>query len=125
MQTPRPVAILCENMNWIRHAFALDPPGPAEPTEAERPIVDRLCQEVVRRRLTVPAIAFLEMSRPLNFVAANTLHYFAPILSALGTGEDHRRFAEFLERRGSIDHLCRRIEELERQDLERQPPAAE
>lgn len=106
-------------MNWIRHAFALDPPGPAEPTEAERPIVDRLCREVVRRRLTVPAIAFLEMSRPLNFLAANTLHYFAPILSALGTGEDHRRFAEF-QRRGSIEHLCRRIEE-----LERQPPAAE
>ncbi len=84
-------------MSWIRHAFALDPPGPAEPTEAERPIVDRLCREVVRRRLTVPAIAFLEMSRPLNFVAANTLHYFSPILSALGTGGDHRRFAEFLD----------------------------
>ena len=49
---------LCENMNWIRHAFALDPPGPAEPTEAERPIVDRLCREVVRRRLTVPATRF-------------------------------------------------------------------
>ena len=29
------------------------------------------------------------------------------------TGDEHRRFAEFLERRGSIDHLCRRIEELD------------
>jgi hypothetical protein len=105
-------------MNWFRHAFALDPPGPAEPTEAERPIVDRLCLEVVRRRLTVPAIAFLEMSRPLNFLAANAIHFFAPLFSVLGTGDEHRRFAEFLERRGSIDHLCRRIEELDRNDAQ-------
>jgi hypothetical protein len=107
-------------MNWFRHAFALDPPGPAAPTEAERPIVDRVCREVVRRRMTVPAIAFLEMSRPLNFVAANAIHFFSPLLSVLVTGDEHRRFAEFLERRGSIDHLCRRIEE-----LDRQAPAAE
>jgi hypothetical protein len=103
-------------MNWFRHAFALDPPGPAEPTEAERPIVDRVCHEVVRRHLTVPAVAFLEMSRPLNYLAANAIHFFSPLLSVLVTGDEHRRFAEFLERRGSIDHLCRRIEELERND---------
>jgi hypothetical protein len=101
-------------MNWFRHAFALDPPGPAEPTEAERPIVDRVCLEIVRRHLTTPTLIFLEMSRPLNSLAANAIHFFSPILSVLVTGEEHRRFAEFLERRGSIDHLCRRIEELER-----------
>jgi hypothetical protein len=101
-------------MNWFRHAFALDPPGPAEPTEAERPIVDRLCQEVVRRHLTVPTLAFLEMSRPLNYLAANAIHFFSPVLSVLVTGDEHRRFAEFLERRGSVDFLCRRIEELDR-----------
>ncbi len=101
-------------MSCIRHALALDPPGPAEPTEAERPIVDRVCHEVVRRHLTVPALAFLEMSRPLNYLAANAIHFFSPLLSVLVTGDEHRRFAEFLERRGSIDHLCRRIEELER-----------
>jgi len=102
------------HMNWFRHAFALDPPGPAEPTEAERPSVDRLCQEVVRRHLTVPTLAFLEMSRPLNFLAANAIHFFSPVLSVLVTGDEHRRFAEFLERRGSVDFLCRRIEELDR-----------
>jgi hypothetical protein len=102
-------------MNWFRHAFALDPPGPAEPTEAERPIVDRLCREIVRRHLTQPALLFLEMSRPLNFLAANALHFFSPILSALLTGDEPKRFAEFLERRGSIDFLGRRIEQFQRQ----------
>ena len=59
------------------------------------------------------------MSRPLNFLAANAvLHFFSPILSALLTGDEHKRFAEFLERRGSIDFLCRRIEQLQRQPAE-------
>jgi hypothetical protein len=100
-------------MNWFRHAFALDPPGPAEPTEAERPTVDRVCLEIVRRHLTTPALIFLEMSRPLNSLAANTIHFFSPMLSVLVTGDEHQRFAEFLDRRGSIDYLSRRIEELE------------
>jgi hypothetical protein len=102
-------------MNWFRHAFALGPPGPAAPTEAEKPVVERVCVEIVRRHLTVPALGFLEMSRPLNGLAASAIHFFSPLLSAVLTGDGHRRFAEFLERRGSIEFLCRRVEELERE----------
>jgi hypothetical protein len=109
-------------MNWFCHAFALNPtepvPGPPGPTDAERPIVDRLCAEVVRRGLTVPALAFLEISRSMNGVAAQTIHFFDPVLSVLGTSDHHRRFAEFLERRDSVAYLCRRIEELERSSSE-------
>jgi hypothetical protein len=99
-------------MNWFRHAFALDPPAPLTPTEEERTIVDRLCRIVVRRRMAVPAIAFLEMSRPLNRIAAQTLVFFEPVASVALTGDDYNRFARFLERSGSIDYLCRRIEDL-------------
>jgi hypothetical protein len=100
-------------MNWFRHAFALDPPGPAEPDDDQRQIVDRLCGEVVRRQMTVPALAFLEMSRPLNSVAAAAIQFLSPLISVVVTGAEHQRFAEFLDRRGSIEYLCRRIEELE------------
>jgi hypothetical protein len=102
-------------MNWFRHAFAIDPPGPAEPDDDQRQIVDRLCGEVVRRHMTVPALAFLEMSRPLNSVAAAAMQFLSPLISAVVTGPEHKRFAEFLDHRGSIEYLCRRIEELERQ----------
>ena len=102
-------------MNWLRHAFAIDPPGPAEPDDDQRQIVDRLCAEVVRRHMTVPALAFLEMSRPLNSVAAAAMQFLSPLISAVVTGPEYKRFAEFLDRRGSIEYLCRRIEELERQ----------
>ncbi len=99
-------------MNWFRHAFALDPPPPLAPSEEERAIVDRLARIVAERQMTVPAIAFLEMSRPLNRIAAQTLVFFEPVASVALTGDDYKRFARFLERSGSIDYLCRRIEDL-------------
>jgi hypothetical protein len=99
-------------MNWIRHAFALDPPGPLEPTPEERAVVDRLCRIVVRRRMTLPALTFLEMSRPLNRVAAQALVFFQPVASLALTGDDYNRFARFLEKSGAVDYLCRQIESL-------------
>jgi len=99
-------------MNWFRQAFALDPPGPLAPTEEERAVVERLCRVLVRRRMHVPAQAFLEMSRPLNRVAAQALYFFQPVASLALTGDDYNRFARFLEKSGSIDYLCRRIEDL-------------
>jgi hypothetical protein len=102
----------------LRHAFAVDPPGPAEPSPEEKEAVEWFCSQVARRRLTTPGLIALEMSRPLNFIASQAMHYFAPGVWAVArqqTYEQYRRFAAFLERRGSIDYLESRIEELERE----------
>ena len=100
-------------MGWLRHAFAIDPPDPGGPTERQQAVVERLCNEVVRRGLATPALMFLEMSRPLNFLGAQALHFLAPIVALLREGDAHVQLASFLERRDSIEYLCRRIEELE------------
>ena len=101
-------------MRWLKHAFAVDPPGPAKPTEEQALIVDKLCREIVRRHLATPALLFLETARPLGFLGAQTLHFLGPF-AQVATGSDaHRQLALFLERRGSIDFLCRRIEQLEK-----------
>jgi len=96
----------------LKHAFAVEKPGALEPTPAQAALVDRLCREVVRRRLTAPAFVALEMSRPLNFVTAQAIHFFDPILQSFGNVHAVREFALFLEQRGSIDYLVKRIEEL-------------
>ena len=100
-------------LEWLKHAFAVDPPGPAVPTPRQAEVIDRICREVVRRRLTTPALLMLEMSRPLNFVTAQAVHFFDPVVSAVTDADGHREFATFLEHRGSIEHLARRIEEME------------
>ena len=102
-------------MEWLRHAFAVEPPGPAEPTNEQRTVIEFLCREIVRRHLTAPAIMLLEMSRPLNFIGSQALHFFSPLISALTDSADHKHLATFLERRGSIEYICQRVEELEQE----------
>ena len=100
-------------MRWLKHAFAVDPPGPAEPTPEQRAAVGRICEEVARRQMTTPALVFLEMSRPLNYLGAQALHFFQPFVSVFTSTEQYQHFAAFLERRGSIDYLCGELERLE------------
>lgn len=100
-------------MQWLKHAFAVDRAGPVEPTEEQCAVIETVCREVVRRHLTVPALIFLEMSRPLNYLGAQALHFFAPFVSAVTDAQTHHHLARFLEQRGSIDYICLRIEELE------------
>jgi hypothetical protein len=99
--------------NWLKHAFAVDPPGPAVPNDVQRRIIERLCGEVVRRQLTVPALLMLEMSRPLNSFSAQALHFFQPIATAVVSTTDYHQFALFLEQRGSIEYVIQRIEALD------------
>jgi len=101
-------------LDELRHAFAVEPAGLVEPNESQRILIDRLCQGIARRRLTTPAILSLEMSRPLGFLAAQTIHFFSPFIGALTDRQEHREFAEFLEHRGAIDYLLERLEVIER-----------
>lgn len=100
-------------MKWWKHAFAVDPPGPAEPTNEQKSVIDRLCSEVVRRHLTTPALLFLSLCHPMNYFGSQALIFFTPLIELFTDKKGHRSIAEFLEHRGSIEYLCNRIEELE------------
>jgi hypothetical protein len=91
----------------------VDPPGAAEPTEDQRRVVDRLCERIVHRRLTHPALLYLEVARPLNYIGAQAMHFFQPIVSAIFDVEDYERFAKFLENRGAVDYLIAQLEHFE------------
>lgn len=110
-------------MSWFRNAFAVDRPGPAQPTEAQRRVVERVCVEIVRRRLVTPALVFLEASRPLNYLGAQAMHFLQPIATVVLDGESYHCFAEFLEQRGSVDHLCDRLQGLEAEADAKKPKA--
>ncbi len=99
-----------------RHAFAVDPPGPAEPTVFQRPAVDWVCIQIAKRHLSTPGLIFLEMTRPLNWLSAQAMHFTKPGAWAIMTDrgfEGYSRFAEYLERRGSMEYMEHRIEHFE------------
>ena len=102
-----------QNVNWLKHAFAIDSPEQIKPNEIQRALIEKLCAEVVRRRLTTAALLMLEMSRPLNFVSAQFLHFLQPIATVIADANEYQNLTAFLEQRGSIDYICRRIEALE------------
>ena len=100
-------------MSWretLKNAFAVDKAEDAEPTERLAEIVDTVAKAVVRRNMTTPALMALEMGRPLNFVASQAIHFFRPIISVVLDGPSIKEFATFLEQRGSVEYLCRRLE---------------
>lgn len=101
------------NVKWLKHAFAIDSPDQIKPNETQRALVEKLCAEVVRRRLTTPALLMLEMSRPLNYISAQFLHFLQPIATAIADTNKYQNLTLFLEQRGSIDYICHRIEALE------------
>lgn len=102
----------------LRHAFAVDPPGPAEPTPEQAAPIDRICRTIARRHLATPGLMMLEMTRPLGFIGSQMMHVLEPAIWAIareGTAEQYRQVASFLERRGAIDYICGRIEHFEKE----------
>lgn len=102
----------------IRHAFAIEDAASFEPTEREAAAAEKVCREIVRRRMTVPAVMLLEMSRPLNYLGAQALHFFQPFGTVLIEPGSWETFANFLERRGSVEYLARLIEDVEATHVE-------
>ena len=100
----------------LKHAFAVDAPGAVEPTKLQRPAVEWICTQIAKRHLSTPGLIFFEMTRPLNYLGAQVMHLTSPGVWAIAPKHiygGYIHFAEFLERRGSMEYMCRRIEKLE------------
>lgn len=80
----------------------------------EQEMIDKVAAKIVARRLSVPAILFLEVMKPLNFFGAQTLNFFGPIIeSFLKRDNRYYDFTAFLEKRENIEAVLKRVEELE------------
>jgi len=102
--------------NRIRHAFAVDPPGPVSPTAEQAVLIDDLARMLARRRMTTPACVMLEMGRPLNFIGSQMMQALSPMMWAVLHRRGYASYKEmssFLEHRGSIEHILRRVEHFE------------
>jgi hypothetical protein len=100
-------------VNWLKHAFAIDSLEQIKPNETQSALVEKICSELVRRRLTTPALFTLEMSRPLNYISAQFLHFLHPFVTVIADKNEYENLTLFLEQRGSVDYICRRLEALE------------
>ena len=101
-------------LQWLKHAFAVET-SPAVPTEAQQEQIDRVCREIVQRRMTLPAQMMLESSRSMNYVAGQSLRLVEPFLGTVFDAHAIREFAAFVERPGAVEYICTRLEYFESQ----------
>jgi hypothetical protein len=78
-------------------------------------LLDRIAAEVVRRGMVTPAVFFLELNRPLAFLAGQATHVLVPFLAPLVGIARMQEVARVLSDPQSIDQLLSRIEGFERE----------
>jgi hypothetical protein len=73
-------------------------------------LLDRVAQAVVMRRLTAPAILFLESMKPLSFLGGQAMAFFSPFVRMVAGVSSYDALAEAIERRENVEYLIQRIE---------------
>jgi hypothetical protein len=101
--------------------------GPTELPEATPPIpeeenavLEKVAVKVVQWRMALPAIIFLESVKPLNYIGAQTMVFFEPVVQSLFNFKDYETFRVALERRENIENLLQKIEKYDAVLFERE-----
>jgi hypothetical protein len=83
--------------------------------ERAKELLARIANQVVKRKLTVPAIMFIESVKPLSFVGSQALIFMQPIVQAFLNRKEYDEFAVLMEDRENVELL---LQEIERQEAE-------
>ncbi len=78
--------------------------------EDEERVLNKLAERVVRWKMTVPAIVFLESVKPLNYIGSQTLVFFEPMVQAVFNFAEYDSFRRAMERRENVERLMQKIE---------------
>ncbi len=84
-------------------------------------MIETIAGEVTKRGMTVPAILFLEMHKPLGFLAGQTLIFGAGFLAPIVGPKNLQKWAKLIENPDDVERLIRRIETLRSQDAPPKP----
>ena len=89
------------------------------PDELE--LISRVAGKVVKWGMGVPALLFLESSKPLNFLASQLMHFCNPFLSVFIDTHEYGKFAGILEKRESFEEIVKAIEQKEAEKKREDP----
>lgn len=95
---------------WWQHAFAVEPEEPALSTDADRAQVQRVCDELARRKLTLPALMLLESFRPLAGLAPHAAWFFSPFVAPFTRTSPLERLASWLQQPQHVEALSQALQ---------------
>jgi hypothetical protein len=76
----------------------------------EDAVLEKVAKKVIQWHMAVPAILFLESVKPLNYIGAQAMVFFEPIVQSIFSIKDYDTFRAALERRENIENLLQKIE---------------
>ncbi|OGM05029.1 MAG: hypothetical protein A2008_05150, partial [Candidatus Wallbacteria bacterium GWC2_49_35] len=71
--------------------------------EKDQALFDRLADFVIRRKMTAPAILFLESTKPLNFIGSQFLVVMGPLIKIFFNIAEYDRIVELMEKRENVE----------------------
>jgi hypothetical protein len=99
-------------MSWRPHwgQRAEAPTLEIEDQAQTKALLEKIAQNVVNRRLEMPAVLFLEMHRPLSFLGSQALYFLTPLLGLVAAPEQISRLARMLDTPEGVERLISAIE---------------
>ena len=91
----------------------LNPPPHDVEVDRDEELLRKVADKAVRMGLAVPAVFFLESSKPLSFIGSQALVFFEPFVKAFLNLSSYDRFSALMEDRKNVERLIRLIEEIE------------
>ncbi len=79
--------------------------------EAVDELFGKIARKIVERDMTVPAIMFLEMAKPLSFIGSQALVFLNPVVSLVVSSQEYYRFVRLMDERENVEKLAVAIEE--------------
>lgn len=76
-------------------------------------VLEKIARGIVNRGMSAPAVLFLELNKPLSFVASQSLIVLTPFLAPFVGVDNVHRYSRLLEKRENVERLIERIEQLE------------
>ena len=76
----------------------------------EKLLLNNFAIKIVEKKLSVPAIFFLESTKYLSFIGSQMLIFFGPIITSFSNSKKYYKIANILEKRSNIEFLINEIE---------------
>ena len=91
--------------------FDLDLSAPLT-EERKNEVIESIAKKIVDRHLQTPAVLFLDMHKPLSYIASQSVLVAMPLLGLLFGPDSIVDMSKFLAERENIEALIARIENM-------------
>ena len=79
----------------------------------EKLLLNNFAIKIVEKKLSVPAIFFLESTKYLAFLGSQMLIFFGPIITSFTNSKKYYKVVNLLEEKNNIEYLIKQIESFE------------